>query len=131
MDKNNWARILVQVTIYRRLRIGRDWDKTMGQYIANHDSMHITTTCRTDYFEINNWISYGPTRAEISGDIQAMKKTCSGGDGRRCRTCRSTRKHTPDVLTNLRGTFGGSNHRHFDEYSAMHQEDSGINRRYS
>ena len=42
----------------------------------------------------------------MSGDVLAMKKTCSGGDGCRCRTCGPTRKLTRDVLTNLRGTFG-------------------------
>ena len=41
----------------------------------------------------------------MSGDILEMKKTYSGGDGCRCRTCGHTRKHTRDVWTNLRGTF--------------------------
>ena len=47
----------------------------------------------------------------MSGDALAMKITCSGGDGCRCRTCGSTGKLTRDVLTNLRGT----------DYSAMHR----------
>ena len=38
----------------------------------------------------------------MSGDVLAMKKTCSGGDVCRCRTCGPTRKLTRDVLTNLR-----------------------------
>ena len=46
----------------------------------------------------------GPTRAKISGDVLAMKKTCSGGVGCRCRTCGPTRKHTRDALTNLQGS---------------------------
>ena len=43
----------------------------------------------------------------MSGDVLAMKKTCSGGVGCRCR----------DVLTNLRGTFG--------ETSPMHRRIFG------
>ena len=36
-----------------------------------------------------------PTEAEMSGDVLAMKKKCSGGDG-------PARKLTRDVLTKLR-----------------------------
>ena len=42
----------------------------------------------------------------MSGDVLVMKKACSGGDQCRFRTCGPTRKHTRDVLTNLRGIFG-------------------------
>ena len=38
----------------------------------------------------------------MSGDVLAMKKTCSGGDECRCRTYGPTRKLTRDVLTNRR-----------------------------
>ena len=46
--------------------------------------------------------------AKISGDVLAMKITCSGGDVCRCRTCGPTSKLTRDVLTNLRGIFGNA-----------------------
>ena len=42
----------------------------------------------------------------MSGDVRAMKKTCPGGDGCRCRACGPTGKLTRDVLTTLRGIFG-------------------------
>ena len=45
-------------------------------------------------------------RAKMSGDVLAMNYTCSGVDRCRYRTCGSTKKHTRDVLTNLRGIFG-------------------------
>ena len=48
----------------------------------------------------------------MSGDALAMKITCSVGDRCRCRTCGPTRKLTRDVLTNLRGTFGGASPMH-------------------
>ena len=51
----------------------------------------------------------------MSGDVMAMQKTSSDGDGRRCRACGPTGKHTRDVLMNLRRCIG---------------EDLGINRRY-
>ena len=41
----------------------------------------------------------------MSGDAMAMKITCSGGDGCRCRACGPTRKLTRDVLTNLPGSI--------------------------
>ena len=47
---------------------------------------------------------YGPTRAKVP--VLAMKKTCSGGDRCRYRTCCLKRKHRRDVLTNLRGIVG-------------------------
>ena len=37
----------------------------------------------------------------MSGDALAIKITCSGGDGGRCRTCSPTRNLPRDVLTNL------------------------------
>ena len=43
--------------------------------------------------------------AKMFCDALAMKITCSGGDGSRCRTCGPTRKLTRDVLTNLRGSI--------------------------
>ena len=61
----------------------------------------------------NLWmLCYGTTRAKISGDALAMKITCSGGDGYRCRTCGPARKLTRDVLANLRGTFGEASPMH-------------------
>ena len=51
------------------------------------------------------------------GDVLAKKKTCSGGDGCRCRTSGPTRKLTHDVLPRLRGTFG--------EASPMHRRIFG------
>ena len=47
----------------------------------------------------------------MCGDVLAMKKTCSGGDGCGCRTCGPTRKLTRDVLTSLRETFASPNFR--------------------
>ena len=57
-------------------------------------------------------LCYCPTRAKISGDALAMKITCSGDDGCRCRACGPTRKLTRDVLANLRRTFGGASPMH-------------------
>ena len=48
----------------------------------------------------------------MCGDVLAMKTTCSGGDGCRCRTCGHTRKLTRDVLTNLRRAFGEASPMH-------------------
>ena len=45
---------------------------------------------------------YGPSMAKMSGDVLAMKKTCSNGNGCRCRTYGPPRKLTRDILTNLR-----------------------------
>ena len=56
----------------------------------------------------------------MSGDALAMKITCSGGDGCRCRTCGPTRKFTRDVMTNL-GEPSGKHHRCIANYSAMHR----------
>ena len=64
---------------------------------------------------------YGPTMAKMSGDALAMKITCSGVDGCRCRTCGPTRKLTRDVLTNLRGASGEAYNRFIDDHSAMHR----------
>ena len=50
-------------------------------------------------------LCYGPTRAKMSGDVLAMKRTCYGGDRCRWRTCGPTRKLTRDILTNLRGSI--------------------------
>ena len=43
----------------------------------------------------------------MSADVGllAKQKTYSAGDGCRYRTCGPTRKHTRDVLTNLRGSI--------------------------
>ena len=49
----------------------------------------------------------------MSGDALAMKITCSGGDGCRCRTCGPTRK--------LFGEPSGKHHRCIADYSAMHR----------
>ena len=54
----------------------------------------------------------------MSGDILAMKKTCSDGDGCRCRARGPTRKLTRDVLTNLWGNLG--------EASPMHRPIFGV-----
>ena len=62
----------------------------------------------------------------MSGDALAMKITCSGGDGYRCRTCGPTGKLTRDVLMNLRGSNTDASpniRRGIGEYS-------GIDRRY-
>ena len=59
----------------------------------------------------------------MSGDAMAMKITCSGGDGCRCRACGPTRKLTRDVLTNLWGTFREASPMHqgiFGDESALH-----------
>ena len=63
----------------------------------------------------------------MCGDVLAMKKTCSGGDGCRCRACGHTRKLTRDVLTSLRRTFGvKTKHRlTFGEASLMHRRKFG------
>ena len=37
--------------------------------------------------------------------ILVMKKTSSGGNGCRCRTCSPTNKHTRDVWMNLQGSI--------------------------
>ena len=60
----------------------------------------------------------------MSGDVLAMEKKCSGGDGCRCRTCGLTRKLTRDVLTNFRGTFGEAS-RCIAEYLAMRRVTFG------
>ena len=41
----------------------------------------------------------------MSGDVLVMKKTCSGGGRFQYQKCSPTRKHTRDVLTNLRVIF--------------------------
>ena len=64
----------------------------------------------------------------MCGDVLAMKKTCFGGDGCRCRACGHTRKLTRDVLTSIRGTFGEASpmhRRNFGEPSSMHRRIFG------
>ena len=92
----------------------------MGIYINTmHDNMVSS--------RVKPWVNvlcYGPTKAKMSGDVLATKKTCSGGDGCRCRTCGPTRKLTRDVLTNLRGACGEASPMHrriFGDNSALHR----------
>ena len=40
----------------------------------------------------------------MSGDVLAIKKTCSGGDGCRCRTCSPTRELTRNASQSSSGT---------------------------